>query len=679
MNMDTRTPTTLRHAPAAAALLLAALLAALLGARTSAGSDRLLFTTSGQSLWGPRPGVTEKTFRAELLDESIVDSIGRIVRVDVDVDNSTAQAAWEQAVQTCDDREYCHDFGFPVGRRCISPTRSQCINGATLEILGVDIVTIRGIGPKPAGSIKKPFDVGAALEWEARLLWGVGGGISVDEGSVEVEYPTEALIEVVGEDLAPGDEFVIRTGEVPGDVRMRSVWPHVDGYIDTFLDSVLRLEARAAGPDTSDGSQIDVRERFLYATTGGEKHKELAGFHAGTDGLQIRLLDEPVFETDEGIEHGVSVPIFTVPGIAEIGFPLLELGLYFPKMATPTPEDFEGLSVNGIFDGTRITNFVSPGRREIEVAWGVVNDGHKDPDVGRFDIDIDVLSALTMGAPLGIDASLGETPIGALLEVEGNALDVDAALFFAFEKEISFEPRLVVELHFSQPTMVETFPGSGEFREALSKTVPVGVELRAIHPGGELTIEPVYSLRENRFVNDTDLVLSPAIQETIFQLKLGGKIYDWAGSQIGIPENMAALQLTFPLTGEPLKLADMNFLDDAPEAQFSLGGFEDIAGTPVSIAAGGVFTRGNANGDASFDISDPIFALRWLFGGGAKPPCLAAGNANGDGTVDVADASFLLNFLFLSGPAPAAPYPACGAGTSEADRRLGCETGEACR
>ncbi|MBI4601968.1 MAG: PQQ-binding-like beta-propeller repeat protein [Planctomycetes bacterium] len=90
------------------------------------------------------------------------------------------------------------------------------------------------------------------------------------------------------------------------------------------------------------------------------------------------------------------------------------------------------------------------------------------------------------------------------------------------------------------------------------------------------------------------------------------------------------------------------------------------------------FLRGQANGDASLDISDAVAVLQWLFLGAGAPPCRAAANANGDAVVDLSDAVWLLAYLFLGGSPPAPPFPACGPGALESDEALGCEAPPVC-
>jgi hypothetical protein len=61
---------------------------------------------------------------------------------------------------------------------------------------------------------------------------------------------------------------------------------------------------------------------------------------------------------------------------------------------------------------------------------------------------------------------------------------------------------------------------------------------------------------------------------------------------------------------------------------------------------------GDANGDLSIDISDPVYILNYLFRGGPVPQPTIAGDSNNDGGISVGDAIYLLNYLFKGGPRP---------------------------
>ena len=78
-----------------------------------------------------------------------------------------------------------------------------------------------------------------------------------------------------------------------------------------------------------------------------------------------------------------------------------------------------------------------------------------------------------------------------------------------------------------------------------------------------------------------------------------------------------------------------------------------------------LLVRGDSNQDGDLDVSDAIFALNYLFVGGAEPPCLAAADVNGTGFVDLSDSIYLLSFIFIGGPPPPVPYPECGVDESE--------------
>ncbi|RTZ91622.1 MAG: hypothetical protein DSY92_03970, partial [Planctomycetota bacterium] len=71
------------------------------------------------------------------------------------------------------------------------------------------------------------------------------------------------------------------------------------------------------------------------------------------------------------------------------------------------------------------------------------------------------------------------------------------------------------------------------------------------------------------------------------------------------------------------------------------------------------FVRGDANGDGSLDISDPVGMLTYLFGGGTSN-CLDSLDVNDDGSIDISDPVYMLGFLFSGGNPPTAPFPGCG-------------------
>ncbi len=90
------------------------------------------------------------------------------------------------------------------------------------------------------------------------------------------------------------------------------------------------------------------------------------------------------------------------------------------------------------------------------------------------------------------------------------------------------------------------------------------------------------------------------------------------------------------------------------------------------------FLRGDANDDATVDISDAIFTLGALFGGVGGISCEDAGDSNDDGTVDISDPINSLNVLFVGvGTIPSPGITDCGVDPT-ADDGIGCAAYASC-
>lgn len=94
-----------------------------------------------------------------------------------------------------------------------------------------------------------------------------------------------------------------------------------------------------------------------------------------------------------------------------------------------------------------------------------------------------------------------------------------------------------------------------------------------------------------------------------------------------------------------------------------------LAGTAAPPTTQRPFVRGDANQDATLDISDAVVTLLYLFGGGGPLPCLDAADVDDDGAVSVSDAIRLLESLFAAAAIPS-PFPA--AGLDPTPDALGC-------
>ena len=73
---------------------------------------------------------------------------------------------------------------------------------------------------------------------------------------------------------------------------------------------------------------------------------------------------------------------------------------------------------------------------------------------------------------------------------------------------------------------------------------------------------------------------------------------------------------------------------------------------PGRFVYGSIFLRGDTNQSGGIDLSDAIFILKFLYGGGEAPGCPDAADTNNDGQIDIADAIALLSYLFSNGASP---------------------------
>lgn len=64
------------------------------------------------------------------------------------------------------------------------------------------------------------------------------------------------------------------------------------------------------------------------------------------------------------------------------------------------------------------------------------------------------------------------------------------------------------------------------------------------------------------------------------------------------------------------------------------------------------FLAGDADGNGLVNISDAVFLIQYVFGGGAAPTPLQAGDADCNISVNVSDAVRLIGYIFGGGPAP---------------------------
>jgi hypothetical protein len=66
---------------------------------------------------------------------------------------------------------------------------------------------------------------------------------------------------------------------------------------------------------------------------------------------------------------------------------------------------------------------------------------------------------------------------------------------------------------------------------------------------------------------------------------------------------------------------------------------------------------GDADASGIVTISDVVFLINYIFGGGPAPNPLAAGDADCTGIITISDAVYLINYIFGGGPSPCAACP----------------------
>lgn len=67
---------------------------------------------------------------------------------------------------------------------------------------------------------------------------------------------------------------------------------------------------------------------------------------------------------------------------------------------------------------------------------------------------------------------------------------------------------------------------------------------------------------------------------------------------------------------------------------------------------GPTYTCGDADGNTIVNISDAVFLIAYIFGGGSAPDPLLSGDADCNQIVNISDAVYLIAYIFGGGPAP---------------------------
>ncbi len=160
-----------------------------------------------------------------------------------------------------------------------------------------------------------------------------------------------------------------------------------------------------------------------------------------------------------------------------------------------------------------------------------------------------------------------------------------------------------------------------------------------------------------------DLIIFPPVQSSALGILTGSLPDSWLGKAYS--QQLQASGGTPPYTW-----SDQNNGLSGTGLTLSSGGL--VSGTlgragAVSFtallqdAASGSATRpysfsvrvsGDADGSGTIDISDAVFLIGYIFGGGAAPNPITLGDADCSGSVDISDVVYLIQYIFGGGPAP---------------------------
>jgi IPT/TIG domain len=118
---------------------------------------------------------------------------------------------------------------------------------------------------------------------------------------------------------------------------------------------------------------------------------------------------------------------------------------------------------------------------------------------------------------------------------------------------------------------------------------------------------------------------------------------------------------TVSLDGKPASIVSLDentIVLNAPphnDATVVLEVKNSLGTTRVNVAYRSEFTRGDADGNGSLEITDGIAILAYLFQGGSTD-CREALDVNDDGELEITDGINLLDFLFQGGIRPPEPF-----------------------
>lgn len=94
--------------------------------------------------------------------------------------------------------------------------------------------------------------------------------------------------------------------------------------------------------------------------------------------------------------------------------------------------------------------------------------------------------------------------------------------------------------------------------------------------------------------------------------------------------------------------------NDANTQSVVEAGIDGVTVTTFDCVSGPAYLCGDANDDELVSISDAVYLIGYIFGGGPAPVPPAAGDCDCSGAINISDAVYLINYIFSGGSVPCA-------------------------
>ncbi len=190
-----------------------------------------------------------------------------------------------------------------------------------------------------------------------------------------------------------------------------------------------------------------------------------------------------------------------------------------------------------------------------------------------------------------------------------------------------------------------------------------------VNTNGDTTAlaEPSRLLTIDSQAPNVPFLIAPLADDTV---DFGATIFEWTAVAKAAPVNYhlqvardaAFTMLEIDTAGLAGNIFAADTLEDGTEFYFRVDATDAANNSSGFSAASRFYTSkaylcGDADGSDAVSISDAVFIVNFIFGGGPAPVPLEAADADCSGAVSISDAVHIVNFIFGGGPAPCAGCP----------------------